>query len=60
MREGLRLYLTGNGIDSVYYLKYLRDRWIEKLIQEKYNPEHFIYEKLADKNMNLEDEITEK
>jgi hypothetical protein len=28
VREGLRLYLSGNGIDSVYYLKYLRDKWI--------------------------------
>lgn len=26
VREGLRLYLSGNAIDSVYYLKYLRDK----------------------------------
>ena len=28
VREGLRVYLTGNGIEAVYYLKYLRDKWI--------------------------------
>lgn len=28
VREGLRVYLMGNGIEAMYYLKYLRDKWI--------------------------------
>ena len=38
VREGLRLYLEGEGIEVMYYLKYLRDRWVEKFLFEGYSP----------------------
>lgn len=32
VREGLRLYLEGHGIELLYYLKYRRDQFIEKYL----------------------------
>jgi hypothetical protein len=32
VREGLRLYLEGPGIEIIYYLKYKRDQYIEKYL----------------------------
>ena len=59
-REELRLYIQGNGADLIYYLKYCRDREVERLLYQKFHPENFIYLKMADKNHELDDDIDEK
>jgi len=38
VKEGLRLYLEGHGVELIYYLKYKRDQYIEKYLEEKLNP----------------------
>ena len=38
VREGLRLYLCEEGVELMYYLKHLRDRWVERLLANGHNP----------------------
>ena len=57
VKEGLKLFLTGDGIETLYYLKYKRDEMISKLIMERENPQNYINTRLAEKNMNYDDEI---
>jgi len=54
------LYLEGRGIDLLYYLKYSRDQMIERLLAEKYNPEHELYGKMAARNLSNEEKISAK
>ena len=58
VREGLRLYLEGNGIEALYYLKYYRDREIERLLYEKFNPENYLMAKNAEKNLQLDNMVS--
>jgi hypothetical protein len=41
-------------------LKYYRDQYVEKLLSERYNPEHEIYSKMAKKNLGLDEKITSR
>lgn len=43
VKEGLRLYLQGEGVELLYYLKYKRDQFIERYLNEKFNPEHYLF-----------------
>lgn len=44
----------------IYYLKYKRDLYIEKFIQEKLNPEHYLFSLQSKRNMSSDQKFTEK
>lgn len=54
------MYLEGHGIEMLYYLKYRRDQYIEKYLNEKLNPEHYLFDLMAKKNISAEQKISEK
>ena len=60
VKEGLRLYLEGHGVELIYYLKYKRDQYIEKYLEEKLNPEHYLYDLMAKKNISVQQHVSEK
>lgn len=42
----------------LYYLKYRRDQYIEKYLNEKLNPEHYLFDLMAKKNISAEQKIS--